>query len=230
MTGGGPANCASAAAQTARASAAAAASAAKAPTILRTPMGVSDPVRPTRVLASGTPGTGRRFDAISRAAAGRGDEWATVGAGMGGRIPAPYTDDLTPGDEPLLLVRARIPGSASAILTFVPLALVVRALDAVRNRRQIGHTRRATAGVGFPLDRRMRILVTTRRLLVWRQRGAQAPERIGTVQRDDVLAARLPFVGGGSWRFVELQLRVGVLIRFQVEKPLADQFVQLLGT
>jgi hypothetical protein len=149
---------------------------------------------------------------------------------MGGRIPAPYTDDLTPGDEPLLLVRARIPGSASAILTFVPLALVVRALDAVRNRRQIGHTRRATAGVGFPLDRRMRILVTTRRLLVWRRRGARSLERLGAVPRDDVLAARLPFVGGGPWRFVELDLRAGYLIRFQVEGPLAEQFVRLLDT
>jgi hypothetical protein len=146
------------------------------------------------------------------------------------RVAAAYTDDLTPGEEPLLLVRARIPRSATGILTLAPLSLLVRAFDAAQNRRQLDHARRATAGVGFPLDRRMRILVTTRRLLVWRQRGAQAPERIGTVQRDDVLAARLPFVGGGSWRFVELQLRVGVLIRFQVEKPLADQFVQLLGT
>jgi hypothetical protein len=39
------------------------------------------------------------------------------------------------------------------------------------------------------------------------------------------LAARLPFVGGGSWRFVELRLRAGFLIRFQVEEPLAEQFV-----
>lgn len=76
----------------------------------------------------------------------------------------------------------------------------------------------------------MRILVTTRRLLVWRQRGARSPEQLGTVPREDVLAACLPFVGGGSWRFVELHLRVGCLIRFQVEESLAEQFVQLVDT
>jgi hypothetical protein len=146
------------------------------------------------------------------------------------RIPAAYIGDLTPGEEPLLLVRARIPRSASGILTFASLHLLVWAFDAVRNRRKMDHARRAAAGIGFPLDRRMRILVTTRRLLVWRQRGVQSPEQLGTVHRDDVLAARLPFVGGGSWRFVELHLRAGFLIRFQVEETLAEQFVQLLDT
>ena len=140
------------------------------------------------------------------------------------------TDDLGPGEQPLMLVRARIPRSASGILTLAPLALLVWAFDAVRNRRQLGEARRATAGIGFPLDRRMRVLVTTRRLLVWRDRGGRSPEPLGTVPREDVLAARLPFIGGGSWRVVELQLRAGYVIRFQVEASLAEQFVQLLDT
>jgi hypothetical protein len=145
-------------------------------------------------------------------------------------IPAAYTDGLTPGEEPLLLVRARMPRASSGIHTFASLYVLVWAFDAVRNRRRMAHARRATAGIGFPLDRRMRILVTTRRLVVWRQRGTQSPEQLGTVPRDDVLAARLPFVGGGSWRFVELDLRAGFLIRFQVKQPLAEQFVQLVNT
>jgi len=134
-------------------------------------------------------------------------------------------DELAPGEEPVLLVRARIPRSASGVLTFPPLHLLVGAFDAVRNRRHVDDLRRATADVGLPLDRHMRMLVTTRRLLVWRERRAQPPDLLGTVARTDVLAARLPFVGGASWRFVELRLRTGYLVRFQVEGALAEHFV-----
>jgi hypothetical protein len=109
------------------------------------------------------------------------------------------------------------------LLTFPPLGLLLRAFDAVRNRRQLQRVRGATADIGFPLDRRMRILI-------WRERRAHAPERLGAMARDDVVAARLPFVGGASWRFVQLRLRAGYLISFQVEATLADQFVAHLST
>jgi hypothetical protein len=151
------------------------------------------------------------------------------GVAEGRRITAEHTAGLGPDEEPVLLVRARVPRYGTGLVTFPPVGLLVRAFDAVSNRRHLQHLRREGAAIGLPLDRRMTMLVTSQRLLVWRERGSRGPEPLGALDLDDVLTARLPFVGGGAWRFVELHLRSGYLVRFQVEGALADQFVERLG-
>ncbi|HEY3141039.1 MAG TPA: hypothetical protein VGJ86_07905 [Acidimicrobiales bacterium] len=143
-------------------------------------------------------------------------------------IPATLTSGLRGSERPVLLVQARLPKVATGFLTIIPVGLIIRAVDFVRNRRLLNRTRQRAVDLGFPLDRHMTILVSTERLLVWRRGGGRAAQPLGGVELSDVSTARLPFVGGGRWRFVELVLNRGLVVRFQVEGHLAERFVESL--
>jgi hypothetical protein len=146
-----------------------------------------------------------------------------------GAVPEVYTTGLRESEEPLLHTRARLPLARTGFLTIVPIGTVIQAIDLARNRLKLQRIRQRAAAVGFPLDRRMAILLTTERILVWRTRTGRAPELLGDIEITDVEAARLPFVGGGNWRLVELQLATGYVVRFQVERTHAPSFVAALN-
>lgn len=143
-------------------------------------------------------------------------------------VPVVFADELRPSERPIVMVRARLPRAATGFLTFASIGALIRIVDIVRDRRHVARIRRTSAQVGFPLDRRMTILVSDERVLVWRARTGRGPQLLGHVDLSDVLSAHLPFVGGSPWRFVEIR-RHNSIVRFQIEGRLAEQFVDTIN-
>jgi hypothetical protein len=124
---------------------------------------------------------------------------------------------------------ALVPRSQSPGLSFLGIRVVVEAVDLVRSRLALRTIRVRSANLGFPLDRKMAILATSQRLLIWRasRQGLRAPKLLGEVARDHIASARLPFIGGG-WRVVEVNLVDGSGVRFLADRRFAEQFVGVL--
>jgi len=143
-------------------------------------------------------------------------------------IPAVFVADLHASERPVLLVRAQVPRQRTGGYTHILVHAFLWVADAVRGRRHMKAVRERSAALGFPLDRHMSILLTNERLRLWRTSSGRAPEHLGDVDLVDVRSVRLPFVGGGPWRFVELELKRGVTVRFQVEGARAEELVSTL--
>jgi hypothetical protein len=115
-------------------------------------------------------------------------------------------------------------------LTFLGVRVFVEVADLVRSRVALGKLRARSLVAGFPLDRKMAMLITTHRLVIWRasRRDFRAPRLLGEVARCQIKSARFPFVGGG-WRIVDVHLIDGHGVRFLVDGRAAEEFVAALG-
>jgi len=125
---------------------------------------------------------------------------------------------------------ALVPRSHSPGLSFLGIRIVVEAVDLVRSRLALRTIRDRSANLGFPLDRKMAMLATSRRLLIWRasRHALRAPKLLGEIARDHISSARLPFIGGG-WRVVEVNLVDGSGVRFLAHGRYAEQFAGVLS-
>jgi hypothetical protein len=142
-------------------------------------------------------------------------------------VPPEFTVKLSDSESAVAFTRARVSRGATGGHTFLLVWVFIWIADAVRNRRQIRDVRERSAALGFPLDRNMAMVATTDRLLVWRT-GRGGPTQLGQVARSEIASARLPYIGGGPWRTVELRMVNGVGIRFKVEAATAELFTNAL--
>ena len=146
-------------------------------------------------------------------------------------LPNQVTALLAEEETVLVFTWARVQRFGTRYMTFVPIALVIEAVDRVRNRVAMQKLRERSAGLGLPLDRNMAMCVTNKRLLVWRASGR--PRRIGSfmgeVPKSRITSARAPYSGGGAWRTVLLRTTDPVRIRFQVDGGSAERFVSVLN-
>jgi len=120
----------------------------------------------------------------------------------GGTVPEEFLSALRPDEVPLTFLWARVPGTHVRTRTFASILGFILVFDTVRNRAALPELRLCSLANGFPLDRKMAIVVTTKRLLIWRAspRRLMAPVLLGEVSRRSIASAHLPFVGGRGGR------------------------------
>jgi hypothetical protein len=147
----------------------------------------------------------------------------------GEACPARFRFAIGADEVPIAFTWARIPRSQSPGLSFLGIRVVVEVVDLVRSQLALKTIRERSDNLGFPLDRKMAMLATSRHLLIWRasRHGLRAPKLLGAVARDHITSARLPFIGGG-WRVVEVNLVDGSGVRFLADGRYAEQFAGVL--
>jgi len=160
----------------------------------------------------------------------RHSTWQDQGmAPRGVEVPARFLSVVRAEEKAVAFTWALAPGRRTNTNTFVAIWPFIYAFDLLRSRRDRPKLREVTAAAGFPLDRKMAMLATTQRLVIWSaaQRGVKKPALLGEVARDWIFSARLPYVGGG-WRVVEIRLIDGRAIRFYADRHHADKFAAAL--
>jgi hypothetical protein len=109
---------------------------------------------------------------------------------------------------PLRSRGSRLPRFGTRFTTLYPIGTIIRAVDLVRNRLHLAKVRGASLGLGFPLDRHMAMLVTPRRLLIWK--AHRYPRRVGDllgeVPQAKIAAAKMPFSSTGPWRTIRVSM------------------------
>ena len=105
----------------------------------------------------------------------------------------------------------------------------IEVVDFFRGRVALRKLRADSAAAGFPLDRKMAMVVTTDRLLIWRaaRHSPRLPVLLGDVPRARITSATFPYVGGG-WKVVRVELEDGVRVQFFVDPVSAVAFVDAL--
>ena len=144
-------------------------------------------------------------------------------------LPRPFLEALEDGEVPLVLARARVPvgGRYAMGVTFFSVGMILRIVDLVSCRRRIQRLRRQSQELGFPLDQRMLLAVTDRRLLMAKDVRGRPPLILGKVPRTDIVNARLPYAGGG-WKLLELRLSGDRGVRLFIDRADAQDFVAAL--
>jgi hypothetical protein len=96
---------------------------------------------------------------------------------------------------------------------------VLAPFDATQKRREIGEVEKRSALDGLPLRRRMTVMVTTGRLIVWTAdwRMHNLKARSGELSLSRTASASRPFVGGGRWKTIQIRTRDDAVLQFQVE-------------
>lgn len=148
--------------------------------------------------------------------------------GTASDIPKQFAAALGEGEQALAFARARLPRVGTRRTTFIAVHLVVEAVDAVRNRRALRRARAIGTMTGFPLDRRMALVITAERLVIFRAPRVGAVEKLGEVPRSRIVSASMPYLGGG-WRTVMIRTSDGLIVRLQVDRERADTFVNALS-
>jgi hypothetical protein len=146
-------------------------------------------------------------------------------------VPARFRSAVRTDELPLAFVWARVPRPRTARATFLSIHFVVEAIDLVRGKLKLRELGERSVAMGFPLDRNMAMLATDARLVIWRasRRGSAAPTLLGEVSRGQIASARLPFIGGGRWPPVEVNLINGQRVRFLADGQGAERFAQVLS-
>jgi hypothetical protein len=142
-------------------------------------------------------------------------------------LPRHFARDLEADEIVMAFARARLPRVRTARATFMSIHFVVEVIDSFRNRRKMREVRARGHEVDFPLDQRIAMAVTNRRLLIWRAVRVGAPTLIGSVPRERITSAVVPYVGGG-WRTVEIGTVEGLAVRFLVANSQHEGFVAAL--
>lgn len=125
---------------------------------------------------------------------------------------------------------ARVPRFGTSFGTFIPLGVVIRAVDRVRNRLHMAKLRKATLHLGFPLERNMAMVVTPRRLLIWKahRHPRSVGEFLGEVPQSRIITAKMPFSNTGPWRTMHLSLTDTTPFRFQVDSKASESLILAL--
>lgn len=144
-------------------------------------------------------------------------------------VPRGVEGVLDAGEEPVIFVRARVQRRRTGGDTWVGIHVALALIDLVWSARAIRHLSGQTAELGFPLSRRMGILVTSSRVLVWDDWSSQANAPVAFPRRN-VVAAGIPFVSQGArqWRTASVDLTNGCRVFLQVEGDQAQAFVDAL--
>ena len=145
-------------------------------------------------------------------------------------FPRPFLEALEDGEEPMALARARVPvgGRYATGVTFFSVGTILRIVDLLSRRRQLQRLRRQSQKVGFPLDQRMILAVTDRRLLIAKDVRGRRPVILGEVPRADIVNARLPYLGDG-WKLLELMLTGDRGVRLFIDRADAQGLIATLS-
>lgn len=142
---------------------------------------------------------------------------------------------MNAGEVPLVFTRARLrsprPGGTGGVSWFGPILTIVGLVRFIWHSIAARQARALIPVGGVPLKSTMAILVTSQRVIFWDTRPLRlrAPTLLGTLSRDEITSARLPYVGGG-WRTVELRYADGFGLRFLAEPSKAQEFVDAFGS
>jgi hypothetical protein len=92
--------------------------------------------------------------------------------------------------------------------------------DATQTRREIGEVEKRSALDGLPLRRRMTVMVTTGRLIVWTAdwRMHNLKARSGELSLSRIASASRPFVGGGRWKTIQIRTRETRFSNFRLSR------------
>jgi hypothetical protein len=146
-------------------------------------------------------------------------------------IPPEVGGVLGDGEEVRVFTWAQIPLSRLRGTSFASIVALLLIGDQILQKRRRRRLAQGSRDVGFPMDRFMAVLVTDRRLVVWRatKLPRRVREQLSERRLDEIESASLPFVGGGKWRSVVLTTRDGIGVRFAVEREQAGRLVASLG-
>jgi len=94
----------------------------------------------------------------------------------------------------------------------------------------MANLRKVTLELGFPLERNMAMVVTPKRLLIWKAR--RHPRTVGAflgeVPQARITTAKMPFSNSGPWRTVRLSLTDTTPFRFQVDANASGSLISAL--
>jgi hypothetical protein len=163
----------------------------------------------------------------ARACASRqaGSESALVA----GAIQPRFLTELSASERPESFAWAAIPRQRTPGMTEASIRFLIEVVDLIRSPFARRKLRERSAGVGFPLDHKMAMVVTNERVIIWRssRRSLRSPVLVGSVPRSRIRSASFPFVGG-HWKLVEVSLTTGARVRFRVDNQNAAAFVTSL--
>jgi len=144
-------------------------------------------------------------------------------------VPARFSSDIATSETAIAVAWARTPRPNTPGTTFYSIHAAIEVVDFFRGRVALRKLRADSAAAGFPLDRKMAMVVTTDRLLIWRaaRHSPRLPVLLGDVPRARITSATFPYVGGG-WKVVRVELEDGVRVQFFVDPVSAVAFVDAL--
>jgi hypothetical protein len=159
----------------------------------------------------------------TRASRSKGEEESNTPGGdtegMGLDLPEAARSVLSNEETAVVFSWARITISRRRSGTSPVFYLVLAPFEAAQKRREIGAIESRSALDGLPLRRRMALVVTTSRLVVWRAdwRMHNLKDRSGELPLSRIASASRPFVGGGRWKTIQIRTREDAVFQFQVE-------------
>src|ERR1700677_5044568 len=137
---------------------------------------------------------------------------------------------LNPGENIILVSRIRLPKTYTNATSFFAVIIFVRLFDEIRNLLILKRVREQSQSLNFPLDRRMTVCVTERRILIWRVRRASSSLRfLGDVPRERIRSANNPYASHGSWKVVVIEIIEGHNIQLFIDANSSEAFSQLLN-
>jgi hypothetical protein len=127
------------------------------------------------------------------------------------KLPAVVEAALEPGEEPVVVLLARVPRARTRTNTWVSFHLFIWAFDLVLNALRMRQTTAASGDVGFPLYRKMLLVLTEGRLLIWRVAWPRSADAPVSVPRSRVVEVRAPVMTTvpRRWRSCAIRLDGG---------------------
>jgi hypothetical protein len=146
-------------------------------------------------------------------------------------IPEAARSVLSKDETVVVFTWARITISRRSRGTSPVFYFLLAPFEAAQKRREIRDIEKRSARDGLPLRRRMAIIVTTNRLIVWmadwRMHDLKAPS--GELSLSRIASASRPFVGGGQWKTIQIRTLDDGLFQFQVEASSVEPVLAALA-
>jgi hypothetical protein len=137
---------------------------------------------------------------------------------MGLDIPEAARSVLSNEETAVVFTWARITISRKSRGTSPLFHFLLAPFEAAQKRREIRGIEKRSALDGVPLRRRMALLVTTSRLIVWTAdwRLHNLKARSGELPLSRIESASRPFVGGAQWKTIQIRTLDDAVFQFQV--------------
>ncbi len=150
---------------------------------------------------------------------------------MGLEIPETARSMLSEEESVVVFTWARITISRRIRGTSPVFYFLLAPFEAAQKRREIGVIEKQSALDGLPLRRRMAIMVTTDRLIVWTTdwRMHDLKARSGELSLSRIDSASRPFVGGGRWKTIQIRTLDDAVFQFQIEASSVEPVLAALA-
>jgi hypothetical protein len=150
---------------------------------------------------------------------------------MGLEIPEAARSDLADEETAVVFTWARITISRKIRGTSPLFHLVLAPFEVAQKQREIGAIEKQSALDGLPLRRRMALLVTTSRLIVWTAdwRLHNLKALSGELPLSTIESASRPFVGGAQWKTIQIRTLEDAVFQFQVPASSVESVLAALA-